>query len=169
LVQVGQEGQGKGRSTGQGLGGGFDLGFQWQIWDGPRLGLVIVDPFTMVRYSNTLTNRRYNETLPTRLILGSAWETPWHTLLAADLNKSSMVDQYDHLRFGIEQRIFEFLSLRAGLHQVLGTPIRTWSLGGGVQAEAQEMHFQIHYAYESGSQPYDLLAGEQIFTLSLEF
>lgn len=169
VVQAGQGGEGMARSTGQGLGGGVDLGLQWQIWDGPRLGLLLQDPFTRVRYSNTLTNRRYTEDLPLRLSLGASWETSWKTLIAADLNKASMVDQHDHFRLGFEQSLFEFLSIRAGLHQVLGTPIKTWSLGGGIRAQADHIHFQIHFAYESGPQQYSLLAGEQIFTLALEF
>lgn len=169
IVQVGQDGEGKARSTGQGLGGGMDFGLQWQIWNGPRLGLLLQDPFSRVRYSNTLTNRRYTEDLPVRLTWGTSWETSWHTVLALDLTKATMVDQRDHLRMGLEQQVFEFLALRAGLHQVLGTSIRTWSLGGGIRAKGEDLHFQIHFAYESGTQPYNLLAGEQIFTLALEF
>jgi len=169
VVQVGQGGEGLARSTGSGVGASADLGLQWQAWNGPRFGMLLKDLSSRVSYRNTLTNRTYHEGLPTTLTMGTSWMTPWNTQLNLDLQKAVLIDQYDQLRLGVEQNLFNTIALRVGLRQVMGTDIRTWSLGGGISASLQNLRFQINVAYESGVRPYDVLAASQIFSLALEF
>jgi len=103
------------------------------------------------------------------MTIGSSWQTPWNTILALDLKKAILVDQHDHLMFGLEQNLFDVLTLRAGMHDVLGEDLLTWSLGASVKAKVQDMNFEISFAYEDGNKPYDLLTASQIFTINLKF
>lgn len=169
VAQVGQGGTGEARSTGSGMGAAVDVGMQWQIWNGPRMGIFIENPWSAVYYSNTLTNKSYREDLATTMTIGSSWQTPWNTILALDLKKAILVDQHDHLMFGLEQNLFDVLTLRAGMHDVLGEDLLTWSLGASVKAKVQDMNFEISFAYEDGNKPYDLLTASQIFTINLKF
>ncbi len=168
-MQAGAAGEGLARSTGNGIGGGFDLGLQWQIWNGPRLGIYGEDLWSQVKYHNTLTGRTYYEGLPTTLTLGTSWESPTNTLLSLDLRKGVLRGQKDRLMIGMEQRILEVLQVRGGCYQVLGTPTRMWSLGAGAKASSHSMSLEINLAIEMASQPYDVLAQKRILSMMLEF
>jgi len=168
-LQVGEEGTGRARSTGFGLGTSIDVGLQWQLWNGPRAGVLVENAWSYVYYKNTLTNRSYREDLPATLAFGTSWEAPTHTLIALDLRKAILPGQRDHLLVGLEQNLFGFADLRGGLRKPLGTEVYLWSLGAGIVAHHEDLVFHLDIAYETSPEPYAALASHQILSMALEF
>jgi len=168
-LQVGKGGTGKARSTGSGLGSSMDVGLQWTLWDGPRLGAQFTDILSFVSYHNTLTNSRYQEDLPTQLTLGISWLSPLGTLFAFDLDKAILEGQQDHMKVGLEQELFNALFLRAGWYKSLSSSVDLWSIGGGIRLQQGTLHMRMDLAMELGQEPYDAFAGQQILSVSVEF
>lgn len=168
-LQVGQGGTGKARSTGSGLGGSMDVGLQWTLWDGPRLGAQFTDILSFVSYHNTLTNTRYQEDLPTQLTLGMSWLSPLGTLFAFDLDKAILEGQQDHIKVGLEQELFDALFLRAGWYKSLTSSVDLWSMGGGIRLQQGTLRMRMDLAIELGQEPSEAFAGEQILSVTVEF
>lgn len=168
-LQVGQDGEGMARSTGNALGYGMDIGLQWQVWDRARIGLFAENLLSNVYYHNTLRNKKYQEGIPPTLTLGTVWQSPSQALLTVDLKKAVLVDQKDRLMAGCEYPVWKYLTLRAGVSRILGTSVLMWSLGGSINAEYKEMALRIQYAWENGVAPYDILGSQQIISVGIQF
>lgn len=175
LAQVGEAGEGLDRSTGRSFGLGLDLGMQARLNERITAGLAVRDVLSFLRHSNTLTNESYAEVLPVEYRIGAAYEATPSLLLLMDGQKGIWADQADHLRLGGEQRLFDFLALRCGLHEIFGREaVRKLSLGFGLDTghlsdKSAKVRLGLNYAYEFGLDEDEALGAGQQFSLDASF
>ncbi|GEM_PF-1759615 len=175
LAQVGEAGTGEDRSTGRSFGMGLDLGLQSRITDKLTAALAVRDIASFLRHSNTLTDQSYAEILPTEYRLGASYRASPSLLLLLDGQKGMWADQVDHLRLGGEQTLWQFLAIRAGLHEVLGREaVRKLSVGFGLDTDGMtdrnlKMKIALNYAYEFGLNEDEPLGAGQQFSLEASF
>jgi hypothetical protein len=175
LARVGEAGTGEDRSTGHSFGMGLDLGLRARLNDKITAALTVRDAAGFLRHTNTFTDRSYAEVLPTEYRVGASYQAAPSLLLLMDGQKGVWADQADHLRLGGEQILFDFLSLRCGLHEIFGREsVRKISAGfgldsGGLTDKSLKMNIAINYAYEFGVGEDEPLGAGQQFSLEASF
>lgn len=175
LAQAGEDGNGDERATGHSYGMGLDLGFQAPLTARLTAALAVRDAIGFLRHRNTYTNSAYGERLPAEWKIGAAYRAGAGLTLLLDGQKGVWADQADHLRAGGEQVLWNFLALRAGLHETFGREaVRKLAFGfgldsGGLGEASARVRLSLDYAYEFGMEADTPLAGGQQFSLKAGF
>jgi len=139
--------------TGNALGWGVDLGFQWQVTSAISMGASWLDAFAASHYFNTLTDRDYYERTPHRWIWALAWQAPLQTLLLADWESGSGDNGHDFISLGVEKDLWHGLIWRGGYRKMNGTTQATWHTGIEAGVHTAGIGLQIIYALEAPGEP----------------
>ncbi len=139
---------GENRSQGDAFGYGIDLGLLWSVDKQTRFGIFARDLFNSMIYNNKTMESRYNEAVPTELILGFSRQVGKNALLALDWQPSIYADTYAKIRLGGEITFFKMLVLRGGLWQNIDAVVnRNYSLGLGLNIKRKNFGVKFDFAY----------------------
>jgi hypothetical protein len=130
---------------------------------------MVKDLLNQIQYTNTLTNREYEENLPQELIMGLAIKPMDLILLSADLKKGLYRDQSDLLNAGLEVNWENFIFLRGGASRYIQGEGESYHLGGGLQSLWRHYSLRLDYAYSLAPRKASYLAGQQVFSIQAGF
>ncbi|MEM6644650.1 MAG: type IX secretion system membrane protein PorP/SprF [Bacteroidota bacterium] len=157
---------------GTAVGFGVDVGVMLQVTPRISVGAVVQDVYAPVSWASSArsTTRQvrgaYEEHVPFRLAVGSAYKLTNRFTVAADYRPALSDERADALHVGGEVYLIDVLRLRGGVHQRVGVqPEQRYSFGMGVALPlAPTLTLGGDYAYLV--QP---LGSTQHLTLSLTF
>ncbi len=138
--------------TGSGQGYAIDLGYVLIVNQNLRLGVTAKDVIDSFRWDSSVRGS-YSEDIPATLRFGGAYNLNGLTI-AFDLRKNLHSDTANRTYFGAEKRFSDFLVLRAGFSNNLGTTDlnRRWSFGLGVLRNVLDRYtVGINTAYRVGN------------------
>jgi hypothetical protein len=137
------------RIRGSASGYGLDLGLRWKTAPAWTFGLLLRDAANRLNYTNETRGKRYGESVPAALILGTAYMPRSNLVFALDAEKALAGDGRDRLMTGMEWRLFKALFLRAGFSQSLGDDTnRKWNFGLGLQHFRKDFGIRFDFAYQ---------------------
>ncbi len=136
------------RVTGDAFGYGLDFGLLYLFSPKISFGIFLRDCFNDIRWNSSVSGK-YSESIPAEFTMGAAYRHSENTVIAADIRKSLYSDVEDRLLVGLEQKIFDFISLRAGWAQNIGARYNNQeiALGAGVTREMKGFLFSFDFAY----------------------
>ncbi len=153
LISVGKGGEGIDRVTGNSLGTGIDLGFQFPLTRQIEAGIVFRDIYSYLKHHNTLTDTKQTEILPPQLLLAASYTVNLDMVFSIDGEKAILKDQNDIIKLGASKIFYSLFQLRMGAGQILNREgNRTISLGFGFKGEVEQHDIQVHYSYEFGTE-----------------
>ncbi len=160
---------------GAGFGFSLDLGAQIQLSDRITAGLLLKDIASTINYTNTTTDNSYSEGIPPTLIIGGHYRLMNTVNLVLDGYKSLFKEVEDHVRLGIEKRLFDLFAIRIGMSQNFSMESnRRYHAGFGIDAPLGKgkQRLQIDYSYEyfhTDGEAYGDLSGSQRFAATCRF
>jgi hypothetical protein len=144
------------RSTGSQFGIGLDLGFQWELAENIRYGLVFKDAPAVKHVANTARDAKYYEYLPTTLAMGGSFQANYATFLVCEGHIPLYDDQTWRFAGGVERVIFRVIRIRAGIEKeaYFDTP---WKFTGGFGINITPEARFMQYLVVDGSYEYNTL------------
>jgi hypothetical protein len=137
------------RSRGNASGYGLDLGLRWKFAHKWTLGLFLRDAVNQVNYNNETRGETYGESVPTALLLGTAFMARANVVFALDFDKALYEDLNDKILMGAEWMLFNTIFLRGGWAQTLNTePNRKINFGFGIQYFRRDFGVRFDFAYQ---------------------
>lgn len=136
--------------SGSSFGAGIDLGFMWELADNIRYGLLLRDVPVVNRWKNISTGKSYFEPHASTLHMGGIFEAGYSTFLIAEGQIPLYRDQVWKMSGGIEQEIFKFMVLRAGVQKEIQSTRETpWKLTGGFGVKVNSIELDGSYEYNT--------------------
>lgn len=143
------------------FGAGIDLGFMWELSNNIRYGLLLRDVPVINRWKNISTGQKYFEPHAATLHMGGIFEAGYSTFLIAEGQLPLYRDQTWKMAGGIEQEMFKFILLRAGVQkEIQATRETPWKLTGG-------FGLKVHRVALDGSYEYNTLRVFDVINVSL--
>jgi hypothetical protein len=137
------------RIRGSASGYGLDLGMCWKIDPRWTFGLLLRDAWNRMNYVNQTLAKRYGESVPAALILGTAYTPRSNLVFVLDVDKGLYRDVQDKFSTGMEWMLFKTLFFRTGLSQSLeGDPNRKLNFGLGLQHFRKNLGVRFDFAYQ---------------------
>ncbi len=136
------------RVTGDAFGYGIDLGTMWIISEKAAAGLLLRDFLNDITW-NSSTSGKYSEAVPGEMVMGLSLKPAPKAVIAADLRKALHQDVEDRLMIGVEYRVLELLTLRAGWGRNIDAEYHNQdiSLGIGLYRKISRLDFRFDFAY----------------------
>jgi hypothetical protein len=135
----------QGSATGQGL----DIGIHYHVSNKWALGLLLRDAWNRVNYDNRTRGKRYSESVPAALIVGTSYSPAANLIFALDFDKALYKDVRDRFLAGLEWRLMKIVFFRTGLSQSLeGDPNRKLNWGLGLQHIRKRFGVRFDFAYQ---------------------
>lgn len=140
---------GEDQIQGNAFGYGLDLGLRWKFAARWTLGLVVRDALNTVTYNNETRAEEYQESVPSTLIIGTAFLAKPYLVFTLDWDKALYSDVKDKVLAGAELRLFKLLFIRAGWAQSLDPePNRKLNWGLGLQYFTRTFGVRFDFAYQ---------------------
>lgn len=143
---------GENRVTGSASGYAVDLGYILYVNENLSLGVMVRDLIDSFRWDSSVSGS-YSEDIPATLKFGGAYNLDG-LIIAFDLRKSLHDDTSNRAYIGAEKSVFDYLILRAGFSNNLGTADlnRRWSFGLSLmQAVFENYSVAMNAAYRVGN------------------
>jgi hypothetical protein len=164
------KGEGEDSPSGASFGAGMDLGFLWELSDQIRYGLLLRDVPVVNRWKNMSTGQRYFENNATTLHMGGTFQAGYSTFLVAEGQLPIYKDQPWKMAGGIEQEVFRFFVLRAGIQKEIQSMIETpWKITGGFGLKIDSDPLAGRYMILDGSYEYNTLKVFDVINVSCRF
>ncbi len=137
------------RIRGGAEGFGLDAGLRWKIASTWTAGILVRDAWNRVDYDNRTRGKTYGESVPTDLVLGSAYMPRANLVFVLDVDKSLYSDVQDKFMAGLEWCLFKMLFFRTGVSQSFeGDPNRKVNCGIGLQHFRKGFGIRFDFAYQ---------------------
>ncbi|MCK5148787.1 hypothetical protein KAR48_18685 [bacterium] len=135
---------------GSGTGYGLDLGFRWKFARRWTMGVLYRDFLNNVNYNNRTRDVNYGESVPSSLVMGTAFLARPNLVFVLDWDKALTRQMQDRVLLGMEWRLFKLLFVRCGWSQSLGAdPMRKFNWGLGVQYFKRKFGIRLDFAYQT--------------------
>ena len=136
------------RVTGDAFGYGLDLAFMWFAAPKMSVGLLFRDLYNDVNWNSSVSGS-YSENVPLEMTLGTSYRFSTITVASVDLRKSLYQDVENRLMAGFEQKVFQFIALRAGWGRNIGAKYANQeiAMGLGVEKAMKAFYFRFDFAY----------------------
>ncbi len=138
------------RIRGSASGFGMDLGLRWKVSSAWTAGVLLRDAWNRMEYDNETRGVSYDESVPSALVLGTAYMPRENLVFTFDADKALYGDVSDRFAAGAEWMLFRTLFLRAGFSQAAGgDPNRKVSYGAGLQHFGRRFGVRFDFAYQT--------------------
>lgn len=116
--------------SGSSFGVGINYGFQIELSEKIRYGLLVRNAPSVVRWNNEATGKKYYEPEPTELSMGGIFQANYATMLICEGYIPLYKEQVWKFAGGVERVIFRIMRIRLGAAKAEGldTP---WKINGG--------------------------------------
>jgi hypothetical protein len=135
-------------------GFGIDLGLLYQFSEKIRMGLMIRDLYSPIRWDSQsdskLAKGKYTETVPVETVIGTSYKVFDELTVTADFQPALTNDVSNMIRGGAELRLFQFLYVRAGLQNTINNfDDEKYVLGFGFNLGVKKSSIKFDYTYLS--------------------
>ena len=155
---------------GSSFGVGLDLGFQWELSDQIRYGLLFRDVPVVNYWKNVLTDTRYIEPQAASLLMGGSFQAGYSTFLIAEGQIPLYKDQSWKMSGGLEQEFFNLFQLRAGVQREIMSPHDApWKITGGFGLKVGTEQLAGKFLSLDGSYEYNTLHVFDVINISMRF
>lgn len=139
------------------FGIGLDLGFQLELSEKIRGGVLVKNVPTIIKYNNATRNVEYTENAPVGLLLGGSFQANYETFLICEGHIPLYKEQVWKGACGIERIIFRVMRVRIGVEKAEGfdTP---WKINGGFGINVPTESLFGKYFILDGSYEYNTLS-----------
>ena len=136
------------RVTGDAFGYGLDLAMMWFITDKVSAGMLWRDVYNDIGWNSSVSGS-YKESVPREFTFGFSYKHSENTVAVIDMRKSLHADVEERIMIGVEQKVYKFIQLRAGIGQNIGSRYRNQdiSFGLGINQQLKAMNFNFDVAY----------------------
>ncbi|HEX9935440.1 MAG TPA: hypothetical protein VGB38_09615, partial [bacterium] len=100
---------GENRIRGAAAGFGMDAGLRWKASSAWTVGLLVRDAWNRMRYDNRTRDTAYDESVPSALVLGTAYLPRSNLVFVFDADKALYSDARDRFALGAEWMLFRTL------------------------------------------------------------
>jgi len=136
--------------SGSSFGAGIDLGLLWEISERIRYGLLLKDVPVISRWKNVSTGATYYQTNAASLHMGGTFRAGYKTFLIGEGEIPLTKEQNWKMAGGVEQEIFRYFLLRAGLQKEVQTTMESpWKITGGLGFNVKRFSLDGSYEYNT--------------------
>ncbi|HEX3020622.1 MAG TPA: hypothetical protein VHP36_09975 [Chitinispirillaceae bacterium] len=136
--------------SGNSLGAGIDFGFLWELSERIRYGLLLKDVPVISHWKNVSTGETYNQASAASLHMGGTFRAGYKTFLIGEGQIPITKEQNWKMAGGIEQEIFRYFLLRAGLQKEVQTTLESpWRITGGLGINVKRFSIDGSYEYNT--------------------
>ncbi len=132
------------------FGAGIDMGLLWELSERIRYGLLLKDIPVISRWKNVSTGATYYQANAASLLMGGTFRAGYKTFLIAEGGIPITKEQNWKMAGGVEQEIFRYFLLRAGLQKEVQTTIESpWKITGGLGVNVKRFSLDGSYEYNT--------------------
>lgn len=136
--------------SGSSFGAGIDMGLLWELSERIRYGLLLKDIPVISRWKNVSTGATYYQANAASLLMGGTFRAGYKTFLIAEGDIPLTREQNWKMAGGVEQEIFRYFLLRAGLQKEVQTTIESpWKITGGLGVNVKRFSLDGSYEYNT--------------------
>lgn len=136
--------------SGSAFGAGIDLGFLWDLSERIRYGFLFKDLPVVSKWKNVSTGETYFQAQAPALQMGGTFRAGYKTFLIGEGQIPLSREQNWKMAGGIEQEMFKYFLLRAGMQKELQTTIESpWKITGGLGFNVKRFSLDGSYEYNT--------------------
>jgi len=136
--------------SGSSFGAGIDLGLLWELSERIRYGLLLKDVPVISKWKNVSTGVSYFQANAASLHMGGTFRAGYKTFLIGEGEIPLTREQNWEMAGGVEQEVFRYFLLRAGLQKEIQTTMESpWKITGGLGVNVKRFSLDGSYEYNT--------------------